>query len=82
MKTIKTLYFGMFEEKTGVASETWQVNRNEISIADFEKLLSEKYPFFEQFSYQIAVNQQINTDKNQFLSENDEIAILPPFAGG
>jgi len=32
-------------------------------------------------SYQVAVNQKI-ANKEQILNDTNEIAILPPFAGG
>jgi len=82
MSQIKILYFGMFEEKTGTSNETWEIPENGISVSDFENELLKKYPGFAQMSYTIAVNKQINTNKATSLSENDEIAILPPFAGG
>ena len=45
------------------------------------KLMEEKYPEIKNYNYQIAVNQK-QIEGNCVISENDEIALLPPFAGG
>jgi len=45
------------------------------------KLMEEKYPEIKNYTYQIAVNQK-QIEGNCVISENDEIALLPPFAGG
>ena len=82
MSRIKVLYFGMFEEKAGTSSEAFEIEQETIPVSGFEEYLLKKHPEFNGLSYSIAVNQQINTNKEMQLSENDEIAILPPFAGG
>jgi molybdopterin synthase sulfur carrier subunit len=45
------------------------------------ELMEEKYPEIKNYNYQIAVNQK-QIEGNCVISENDEIALLPPFAGG
>jgi molybdopterin synthase sulfur carrier subunit len=45
------------------------------------ELMEKKYPEIKNYNYQIAVNQK-QIEGNCVISENDEIALLPPFAGG
>lgn len=52
------------------------------NINDLKKALVAKYPDFEKLaSLAIAVNSEYRTD-DFVLSENDEIAIIPPVSGG
>ena len=53
-----------------------------ITIADFKKLLLEKYPeLIELNSLAIAVNSEYTTD-DVLIHSNDEIALIPPVCGG
>ena len=40
-----------------------------------------EYPFLKNMNYLIAVNQEVIKD-NIALRDGDEIALMPPFAGG
>jgi molybdopterin synthase sulfur carrier subunit len=44
-------------------------------------LMLSKFPGFKNKKYIIALNQQLIKD-NQNLKDGDELAFLPPFAGG
>ena len=44
-------------------------------------LMLSKFPAFKNKKYIIALNQQLVKD-NQNLKDGDELAFLPPFAGG
>ena len=76
--SLKVLMFGILAEV---------VSENEIIISDAKNtdelvtILIEKYPKLEEIKYAISVNHKI-INKNTSLNENDEIALLPPFAGG
>lgn len=80
MEKIKVHYFGLFAE---VAQRPYE----EISLKSptLEALLYElsiKYGPWEQ-PFQVAVNKKIvNKSMQTTLSPADEVAILPPFAGG
>lgn len=53
-------------------------------IEDTEALksfLEETYPAMKTTKYALAVNKQLATKKTR-LSDNDTVAILPPFSGG
>jgi len=77
-QSIKVLLFGSLTDAVGK-------NQMELTeIIDTEQLknvLTEKYPALKRFRFQIAVNKKIATT-NQKLNHNDEVALLPPFAGG
>jgi sulfur-carrier protein len=45
------------------------------------KHIEEKYPEIKKYNYQIVVNQH-KAFSNTAISDSDEIALLPPFAGG
>ncbi|HKR07355.1 MAG TPA: MoaD/ThiS family protein, partial [Bacteroidia bacterium] len=50
-------------------------------IDTLKKNLINKFPLLNNYSFQFAVNKE-KTEKNTLLNENDEVALLPPFAGG
>lgn len=72
-------YFGMIAEATSKENEV--VNFDKSTTNDLIDELVKEYPNIKNLNYKIAVNQSIVAD-NYELKENDEIAILPPFAGG
>ncbi|NHM07103.1 MoaD/ThiS family protein [Flavobacterium sp. CYK-4] len=54
------------------------------SIDTIEKLLcylQELYPEIKNVTFSIALNEKL-ISKNEALIDGDEIALLPPFAGG
>lgn len=76
--TIK--YFGMIEEAVGKAEELIEFS-NSLSVDDIKLKLENEYPLIANKKYQIAFNQTI-VNSNQTISDDCEIALLPPFAGG
>lgn len=75
---IKLLFFGIINEIAG-CSELILVD-----IQDTDQLtqtLKQKYPGIIKVTYRIAVNK-IMINENVQLRDGDEIAFLPPFAGG
>lgn len=73
-------YFGNIAEAAQSSSET--LDHNSMSLTDLLDLLDSKYAI-AQFPFQVAVNRKI-VSKQQALniSDSDEVALLPPFAGG
>ena len=51
-----------------------------VSVQDLKDLQVQKYKIADPEAVQIAVNQDLNS--NLDLKEGDEVAFLPPFAGG
>ena len=76
---IKVKYFGMIAEAAGRNEEVLELSE-EISAADLKTRQVQHYQIKDSDSVQIAVNQ--NLDKEVKLKEGDEVAFLPPFAGG
>ena len=72
-------YFGMTAEASGKEEES--IDSNYSSIENLNEDLVNKYPKLESINYKIAANQTI-VENDYLLTGNEEIALLPPFAGG
>ncbi|PJB13929.1 MAG: MoaD/ThiS family protein [Flavobacteriales bacterium CG_4_9_14_3_um_filter_32_8] len=72
-------YFGMIAEAIGKQEEQLEITGN--SVLEVDVFLKNKYAKLEFLNYKFAVNQVL-VDGIKRLKENDEIALLPPFAGG
>jgi len=72
-------YFGMIAEAIQKEGETIEFNQN--SIQKLDELLKSTYPHLSNLEYQFALNQSL-VDGEEVIKDNDEIALLPPFAGG
>ena len=77
---LKVLYFGLVAEAIKCVKEELVLD-NSISVIQLRELLITKYKELEKLSYQIAVNQKLATP-DTIITNNSEIAVLPPFAGG
>jgi len=69
-------YFGMIAERLNCEAET--VDLNVSNLGDLENIYAEK---LAGINFKIAVNKQLVAPKFK-LTDNDEVAFLPPFAGG
>ncbi|MEI6594485.1 MAG: MoaD/ThiS family protein [Bacteroidota bacterium] len=75
---MKILLFGELTDITKSSSiEIETVN----DVDELKNIVHQKFPSLQNHKYQIAVNSVLLT-KNISLNETDEIALLPPFAGG
>lgn len=72
-------YFGMIAEAVGSSKAEFELHGKNVS--DLKNELGTTFPELLVMSYQIAVNQKLASAEIE-LSEQDEIAVLPPFAGG
>lgn len=77
---LKIKLFGILADKAG-KSEIEIETDSEIKKDSLLIKINKKYPEFGKTNYAIAVNKKI-TNENQAVKENDDIALLPPFAGG
>ncbi|MFY0712679.1 MoaD/ThiS family protein [Seonamhaeicola sp. NFXS20] len=75
---ITVKYFGQIAEVTHKSEETLNVEGTKIS--DVLKLLNEKYKDLKHKDFQLAQNQELVTKETKLTG--DELALLPPFAGG
>ncbi|AMA49044.1 MULTISPECIES: MoaD/ThiS family protein [Flavobacterium] len=78
---IKIKYFGQLIDLIGLEEEIIEIDKNEIICAEIIELLSFKYEKLEKTPFKIAINKKIQ-DSNYKINKEDEIALLPPFAGG
>jgi molybdopterin synthase sulfur carrier subunit len=76
--TITIKYFGLIAEVTQREEET--IHFSEGTIYDLLELLNSKYPELKNKDFQVAQNQELVSLETK-VSGND-IALLPPFAGG
>lgn len=74
---MKVLLFGLLAEKAGTAVLELEV----CSLADLRCALQERIPGFERLSHAVAVDRVIVHEERPLLG-GEEIAVLPPFAGG
>ena len=74
-------YFGVIAEIMGSESEVLNIEAKSITLKDLDELIIGKNKLLKDHQYKFAVNESI-TDYNVEVTENDEIALLPPFSGG
>jgi sulfur-carrier protein len=75
---ITILFFGNLTQITGCNKLPLENLRD---IEEVKEYLIAKFPIFKNQKYAVAINRKIVKD-NQLLNDGDEIAFLPPFAGG
>ncbi|TSA37245.1 MAG: MoaD/ThiS family protein [Porphyromonadaceae bacterium] len=78
MATVNLIYFGSVMDITGTNSETIDAPA---TLNELNAWLISRYPGLSVISYRLSVNRQLITDNRQLVN-GDEIALLPPFAGG
>jgi len=80
---ISVLYFAVLKERLGRSEESLNVpdgNR----VKDALDMLTGKYWDIAQLrgKFRVALNQEFIDDESVFLKDGDEIALIPPVAGG
>lgn len=76
---INVKYFGMIAESVGKTDEVLELEEK-FSVQQLKDRQVQKYSIAEPEAIQLAVNQNLDTQVE--LKEGDEVAFLPPFAGG
>lgn len=75
---VKVLFFGVLAEVTGTNFKNF---RDVKSIGDLKLRIQDDFPEVVHYNYRISLNNEIiNNDPK--LKEGDEVALMPPFAGG
>jgi sulfur-carrier protein len=75
---VSVLFFGVLFEVTGVHRKHYL---NIKSFGDLKHRIEDDFPEIVHYNFRIAVNNKI-VNEDPLLSTGDEIAFLPPFAGG
>jgi molybdopterin converting factor small subunit len=75
---ISVLFFGILAEVTGTSRKHY---RGIKSFVDLKQRIRDDFPEIIHYSFRIAVNNKI-VNEDPLLRPDDEIAYLPPFAGG
>ena len=73
-------YFGRLIEIAGKNDEVIETKSG--SLSTLLKLIMDSVPELEKEVYAIFVNNKKAENTNLSLKENDEICLMPPFAGG
>ena len=76
---INIKYFGMLAETAGKNEEILELDEG-FSVTELKERQIKTYHISNPDSVQLAVNKNLNTEVE--LKEGDEVAFLPPFAGG
>jgi molybdopterin synthase sulfur carrier subunit len=73
---VKIIAFGQIAEITGneLVAEASDIN-------NLREILQRQFPALIEKKYAIAVNKKLVAD-NQILTDNDIVAIMPPYSGG
>lgn len=72
------MFFGILAE---VAGTSFRLYNQVKSISDLRFRIQDDFPEIVHYSFRISVNNVI-TDNDLLLKSGDEVALLPPFAGG
>jgi molybdopterin synthase sulfur carrier subunit len=75
---IKVLFFGVLAEVTKTGFKHY---RGISSFNDLKYRIQDEFPEIVHYSYVIALNNEL-INEYPVLNNNDEIALMPPFAGG
>jgi sulfur-carrier protein len=76
--SVRILFFGRLKDVTGKESIIFD------SIEDIDSVrrnLSDSFPDMSNEIFAVALNQEI-VNGNKQISDGDEVALLPPIAGG
>jgi molybdopterin synthase sulfur carrier subunit len=75
---VKVLFFGVLSEVAGTDCRHYMEVK---SIHDLNSRIMDEFPEIAHYNYRISLNNEI-INSDMVLNDNDEIALMPPFAGG
>ena len=75
---LKILFFGILAEVVGSDSI---IIDSQPDLDHLTALVLDRFPDLKNYRYRVSVNRVL-VDDNSSLNEGDEVAFLPPFAGG
>jgi molybdopterin synthase sulfur carrier subunit len=76
--TVKVLFFGVLAEVTGINCKHYSEVK---SVNDLKMKIRDEFPEVVHYDFRISVNNEL-IDNDQPLKDGDELALMPPFAGG
>jgi molybdopterin synthase sulfur carrier subunit len=74
-------YYGLIKDITKLDEEKFLLADSKPTLNNLKAVIENQYPDLKHTVYSFAVNQRLIADDVE-LNTNDEIALLPPFAGG
>lgn len=75
---INVLFFGVLAEVAGTSFKHYS---DITTMRDLMLRIADDFPEIVHYDYRIALNSVL-TDGEPILHQGDEVALLPPFAGG
>jgi len=75
---VTVLFFGVLTEVAGTGTKFYSDVK---TLEDLQIRISDDFPEIIHYDFRVSVNNDI-ADENRELKDGDEIALLPPFAGG
>jgi molybdopterin converting factor small subunit len=75
---VKVLFFGVLAEVTCTNCKHYSEVK---TIGDLKLRIQDDYPEIVHYNYRISLNNEI-INKEPYLNDGDEVALMPPFAGG
>jgi len=75
---VKVLFFGILAEVTGTNCKHYSDVK---STRDLKLRIQDEFPEVVHYNFRISLNSVL-TDNDLLLNDGDEVALMPPFAGG
>jgi len=75
---VKVLFFGVLAEVTGT---NIKIYRDVKSLGDLKLRIQDDFPEVVHYNFRISLNNVL-IDNDPLLNNGDEVALMPPFAGG
>jgi molybdopterin converting factor small subunit len=75
---VTVLFFGVLAELTDTVVKDY---REVKSVSDLRLRLEDDFPEIVHYKFRISLNNEI-INNDPLLNDGDEVALLPPFAGG
>jgi molybdopterin synthase sulfur carrier subunit len=75
---IKVLFFGVLAE---VAKTGFRHYNNIRSFGDLKLRIEDDFPEIVHYNFRISINNEL-INEDPVLKDGDEVAFMPPFAGG